>query len=161
MCDYSAEGVPSRSAVVGDALVSGPISWHTTGFVAKNDGVAVCLLPGTELAFDRPVSYKEQGGIGWDDKPKIHIVGTGYKVARFTQVNMDKAKAYHDALELPDGEIVLLHQLTHRQEAKVLQLPAPKAHGDSGTDDTVVQPTEFDLGDGLVYSQPALEIVRG
>jgi hypothetical protein len=39
-------------------------------------------------------------------------------------VNPDQPYAHHDALEFPDGEIVLLTKLVEGQRATVLQLPA-------------------------------------
>jgi hypothetical protein len=49
-------------------------------------------------------------------------------VARFRQVNKDQLTVHHDALEFPDGQIVLLTQLCEGQHATVLQLPAgPRA----------------------------------
>ena len=47
-----------------------------------------------------------------------------YKTAIFRQVNQDKKWVHHDALEFPDGEIVLLTFLQEGQRATVLQLPA-------------------------------------
>jgi hypothetical protein len=44
-------------------------------------------------------------------------------VAKFQQVNKAKRHAYHDALEFPDGKIVLLTQLREGQHATVLQMP--------------------------------------
>jgi hypothetical protein len=57
MCDYSLELVSSRPAKVGDELVSAGFP-HTVsrGFASVEDPtVAVCLLPGTELAFENEV----------------------------------------------------------------------------------------------------------
>jgi hypothetical protein len=48
----------------------------------------------------------------------------GHKVARFRQVNMHQLTVHHDALEFPDGKIVLLTALCEGQHATVLQLPA-------------------------------------
>ena len=45
-------------------------------------------------------------------------------VARFRQVEKDKPHVHHDALEFPDGRIVLLTALCEGQYATVLQLPA-------------------------------------
>jgi hypothetical protein len=45
-------------------------------------------------------------------------------VARFKQVNKGQANIHHDALEFPDGNIVLLTHLCEGQRATVLQLPA-------------------------------------
>jgi hypothetical protein len=47
-----------------------------------------------------------------------------HKTAIFRQVNQDKKHAHHDALEFPDGEIVLLTFLREGQVGTVLQLPA-------------------------------------
>ena len=47
----------------------------------------------------------------------------GLKVARFRQVNKGRSNAHHDALEFPDGRIVLLTQLCKGQHTTVLQLP--------------------------------------
>jgi hypothetical protein len=47
-----------------------------------------------------------------------------YKTAIFRQINLDKRWTHHDALEFPDGEIVLLTYLMEGQQATVLQLPA-------------------------------------
>jgi hypothetical protein len=57
MCDYSLHDVASRPAQVGDKLVTTEF-WNTMtrGFspVGKPK-LAVCLLPGTEVAFENPV----------------------------------------------------------------------------------------------------------
>ena len=47
-----------------------------------------------------------------------------HATAIFRQVNKDEPRKHHDALEFPDGHIVLLTQLCEGQEATVLQLPA-------------------------------------
>ena len=87
------------------------------GFSAPEDiNVAVCLLPGTELSF----AYEVQRSRLWPwSKNIIH-----HKTAIFRQVNLDCPHAHHDALEFPDGEIVLLTYLMEGQQATVLQLPA-------------------------------------
>jgi hypothetical protein len=48
----------------------------------------------------------------------------GSKVARFRRVNQDCQTAHHDALELPNGQIVLVTRLRQGQFATVIQLPA-------------------------------------
>ena len=45
-------------------------------------------------------------------------------MARFRQINTDRPHTHHDALEFPDGEVVLLTELWESQHATVLQLPA-------------------------------------
>jgi len=121
MCDFSLEFVASRPARVGDKLVSTRFdNSFTRGFAAVGDpGVAVCLLPGTELAFEKPVECKRGFGVF----PNLVIAGT---VARFRQINMDKPRAHHDALEFPNGQVVLLHNLVEGQHTSVLQLPVKK-----------------------------------
>jgi hypothetical protein len=44
--------------------------------------------------------------------------------ATLLAVNKNKPNVHHDALELPDGKIVLLTHLCEGQHATVLQLPA-------------------------------------
>ena len=53
MCDYSLHHVASRPAKVGDKLVTTQFNHSITrGFAAVGEpNVAVCLLPGTEVAF--------------------------------------------------------------------------------------------------------------
>ena len=47
-----------------------------------------------------------------------------HTTAIFRQINKEKAMAHHDAVEFPDGQIVLLTVLGEGQQATVLQLPA-------------------------------------
>jgi hypothetical protein len=120
MCDYSLHHVASRPAEVGDKLVTTRFEQtFTRGFAAVGDpNVAVCLLPGTEIAFDNNVEYDRIFGRGIFPSKK-----TGHRLARFRQVNLELS-AHHDALEFPDGRIVLLTTLRPGQHATVLQLPA-------------------------------------
>jgi hypothetical protein len=116
MCDYSLQNVKSRPAKVGDTLTTRNFGTGTRGFAASEDaGVVVCLLPGTELCFACAVS-----GLGrWPWRKRV----TDHKTAIFRQINKEKAAAHHDALEFPDGQILLLTQLCVGQQATVLQLP--------------------------------------
>lgn len=124
MCDYSLHGVPSRPANVGDRLVTRQF-WNTTtrGFAAtKEPNVAVCLLPGTEVGFDSEVEREPTGfqlAFFWRRREPIR-----HKVARFRQINTENKCTHHDALEFPDGQIILLTHLRAGQHATVLQLPA-------------------------------------
>ena len=116
MCDYSLETVKTRPARVGDKVVTHRFWSATGGFCAPEDiHLAVCLLPGTEMSFAFEV--KRSGLWPWS-KNIIH-----HKTAIFRQVNLASLHAHHDALEFPDGEIVLLTHLMEGQEAFVLQLP--------------------------------------
>jgi hypothetical protein len=92
----------------------------TRGFAAVGEPhVAVCLLPGTEIAFDENVECEPSFGVGIFASKKI-----GQHLARFRQINMHNPVTHHDALEFPDGQVVLLSRLCEGQRATVLQLPA-------------------------------------
>ena len=123
MCDYSLHHVASRPAKVGDKLVTTQFSHSITrGFAAVGEpNVAVCLLPGTEVAFEKEIEFERGFGLfsSWKREKRI-----GDKVARFRQLNVDKPNMHHDALEFPNGEIVLVTRLCEGQHATVLQLPA-------------------------------------
>jgi hypothetical protein len=57
MCDFSLYSVRSRPAQVGDKLITHDFGTGTRGFAAVDDfNLAVCLMPGTELAFSSEVA---------------------------------------------------------------------------------------------------------
>ena len=118
MCDYSLQHVASRPAVVGETLVSTRFGESITrGFTSPDQpGVAVCLLPGTELTFERDVEFDDLFGNG------RRIVAA--RVARFRQVDKEQRHMHHDALEFPGGEVMLVTRLMEGQQVTVLQLPA-------------------------------------
>ena len=115
MCDYSLEHLNSRPAKVGDRLVTTKFGrMCTTGFCAIGEPrLAVCIKPGTELAFEREI----------ERETLFFKRGLGSQVARFRRVNQHRNWVHHDALELPSGRIVLLARLLEGQRATVLQLP--------------------------------------
>jgi hypothetical protein len=78
--------------------------------------VAVCLLPGTELAFDDNVRYDRAFSL-------LGKARVNHKVARFRQIDLDDPHVQHDALEFPDGKVLKVAQLAAGQTATVLQLP--------------------------------------
>jgi hypothetical protein len=125
MCDYSLHNVASRPAQIEDRLVTTKFRKSITrGFAAIGDPhVAVCLLPGTEIAFEENVECESSFGIGILSNKKI-----GHRLARFRQINVDNPVTHHDALEFPDGQVVLLTRLCVGQRATVLQLPAGARH---------------------------------
>jgi hypothetical protein len=116
MCDYSLHAVASRPARVGETLVTTSFyGTSTRGFASKEEpGVAVCLLPGTELAFDQDVRYNRF----W-----LSTKRAGFHVARFCAIKPRAPEQHHDALEFPDGNTVLVNLLSEGQRARVLQLP--------------------------------------
>ena len=119
MCDYSLHHVKSRPAKVGDKLTTINFRTGTRGFAAPEDStMAVCVLPGTELAFSEEVKSASFRLFGCKAKT------TNFRTAIFRQINKDVPRVHHDALEFPDGTCVLLTDLLEGQEATVLQLPA-------------------------------------
>jgi hypothetical protein len=125
MCDYSLHNVATRPAQIEDKLVTTKFkSSITRGFAAVGEPhVAVCLLPGTEIVFDENVEREPSFGIGILPNKKI-----GHRLARFRQINMDNPVIHHDALEFPDGQVVLLTRLCVGQRTTVLQSPAVARH---------------------------------
>jgi hypothetical protein len=114
MCDYSLHSVRTRPAKVGEKLVTHNFGTGTRGFAAPEDtSFAVCILPGTELAFEKTVKYQTA----------LVFANTGHIVAIFRQINKGALHTNHDALEFPDGKIVLLTRLFEGQNATVLTLP--------------------------------------
>jgi len=129
MCDYSLHLVASRPAKVGDRLVATDFARSITrGFAAVGEpDVAVCLLPGTEIAFEQEVQYDRAFSLF--GKARVE-----HKVARFRQVNLEDPHVHHDALEFPGGQVVMVTRLLPGQRATVLQLPASVRHRARGTD---------------------------
>jgi hypothetical protein len=124
MCDYSLHLVASRPARVGDRLVTTMFATSMTrGLSAVGEpDVAVCLLPGTEVAFENEVEYKRAFGL----LPNGRL---DERVACFRQIEKDRPNVHHDALEFPSGHIVLITRLRHGQRLKVLQLPISACAG--------------------------------
>ena len=124
MCDYSLHTVRSRPAQVGDKLKTYNFNTGTTGFAAPEDtNMAVCVLPGTELAFATAVVCHSPRVLGWKRQTIKQTT------AIFRQINNDVRYTHRHALEFPDGQMVLLTRLAAGQEATVLQLPAQPLTG--------------------------------
>lgn len=117
MCDYSLEHLTARKAIVNDKLISTRFpDTFTRGFAATDDlSTAVCLPPGTELAFELAPQY--------DDLATREVRTASSKLARFRQIDLDMLYAHHDALEFPDGSIIRVARLIEGQRVTVLQLP--------------------------------------
>ena len=128
MCDYSLHNVATRPAKVGDRLVTTQFADSITrGFADVGDpNVAVCLLPGTEVAFEKDIEF--EGGLGfflnWKRSRRV-----GETVARFRQVHMDKPYVHHDALEFPNGEFVLVTRLCRCRRTERRRVPPPRHRG--------------------------------
>src|SRR5262245_7596132 len=129
MCDYSLESITSRPAVVGEKLVTTNFHSGTRGFRPADEPcgremTAVCLLPGTELAFDAPVEVRTY--VEWQAGMRHEYDGRTipHKVARFAKIDADNHSRHHDGLEFPDHlgvRPVLLTVLAEGQTATVLQ----------------------------------------
>ena len=116
MCDYSLHAVASRPATAGETLVTSRFDLTTTrGFTGlDNPRVAVCLRPGTEIAFEADVRRERM----------MFHQSVGARLARFRQIDLDSPMHHHDALEFSNGSVVLLTDLVPGQRAAVVQLPA-------------------------------------
>jgi hypothetical protein len=116
MCDYSLRAVASRPAEVGETVITTNFRGTSTrGFASESDpNTAVCMLPGTELAFAENVRF---------DSRWIWPKTLDYRVGKFGQVDPHIPDRHHDAIEFPDGQFVLVTQLCEGQRVTVLQLP--------------------------------------
>ena len=123
MCDYSLHAVASRPAEVGETIVTTTFRGTSTrGFASAADpSVAVCLLPGTELAFADNVRY---------DNRWIWTRTINSRVGKFGKIDPHIPDRHHDAIEFPDGKSVLVTQLVEGQRATVLQLPVTQPIGE-------------------------------
>lgn len=128
MCDYSLHAVTSRPAEVGESLVTTTFRGTSTrGFASERDrSVAVCMLPGTELAFAEDVKY---------DNRWIWTKTINSRVGKFGKIDPLVPDRHHDAIEFPDGSYVLVTQLCEGQRATVLQLPVTQRPADKAQPD--------------------------
>jgi hypothetical protein len=108
--------VASRPAKVGETLITTTFRGTSTrGFASEREpAMAVCMLPGTELAFAQEVKY---------DNRWIWTRTLDWRVGVFNQIEPDAPDRHHDAIEFPDGSHVLVTQLCEGQRVTVLQLP--------------------------------------
>jgi hypothetical protein len=84
MCDYSLQYVASRPAKIGDKLVSTKFrSSITGGFAAAGEpNVAVCLLPGTKVAFESEVDCQPLGARSRNRRSKSALLLSANRVRR-------------------------------------------------------------------------------
>ena len=120
MCDYSLHAVATRPAQVGETLITTTFRGTSTrGFASEREpDVAVCMLPGTELAFADNVKY---------DSRWIWTRQVNFKVGKFGVIDKHIPDRHHDAIEFPDGSHVLVTLLCEGQRATVLQLPVTQS----------------------------------
>ena len=92
----------------------------TQGLATADDKeCAVCLVPGTELAFDAPLRGNANRFVPFFMKK------FDFKTGKFVQLNVDNPYQHHDAIEFGDGGTVLINDLVEDQMLRVIQLPAP------------------------------------
>jgi hypothetical protein len=140
MCDYSLHAITSRPAVVGETLVTTTFRGTSTrGFASESDpDVAVCMLPGTELAFESEIKY---------DNRWIWTRTVNSSVGKFGKIDPHIRDRHHDAIEFPDGNYVLVTQLCEGQRVSVLHLPGtqpvhPTVHTEAGTPAATTLPVD-------------------
>src|ERR1700687_1708170 len=116
MCDYSLHAVATRPAKVGETLITTTFRGTSTrGFASESEPeVAVCMLPGTELAFADNVKY---------DNRWIWTKEIDSRVGKFGAIDPDIPHRHHDAIEFPDGSNVLVTHPSEGQRVTVLHLP--------------------------------------
>ena len=136
MCDYSMHAVATRPAQVGETLITTTFRGTSTrGFASEGEpAVAVCMLPGTELAFAENVKY---------DNRWIWTKTVGFRVGKFGAIEPDVPHRHHDAIEFPDGSNLLVTQLSEGQRVTVLQLPVvhqAMEHAQSAADTNAAAP---------------------
>jgi hypothetical protein len=119
MCDYSLHAVATRPAKAGETLITTTFRGTSTkGFASESEPeVAVCLLPGTELAFADNVRY---------DSRWFWTRRSVFRVGKLGEIDRHLPDRHHDTIEFPDGSKVLVTLLREGQHATVLQLPAVK-----------------------------------
>lgn len=143
MCDYSAEDVKSRKAVVGDRLITAPISEHTIGLVARADpDTAVCMLPGTRVTI-AGIEDKLRTEIGLKDRVAI---------ATFRQRNVPGARFYfRDGFAFDDanpdwfssaGDKVVLMMELGIVEVMVESIPGVSDDPTAATENAITASTE-------------------
>jgi hypothetical protein len=108
---------------VGETLITTTFRGTSTrGFASERElEVAVCMLPGTELAFAENVKY---------DKRWIWTRQINFRVGKFGATDHDIPDRRHDTIEFPDGSRVLVTLLCEGQRATVLQLPVVQRTAD-------------------------------
>jgi hypothetical protein len=123
MCDYSLHAVATRPAQVGETLITTTFRGTATrGFASESEPeVAVCILPGTELAFAENVRY---------DNRWIWTREIDFRVGKFGATDRHIPHRHHDTIEFPNGNQVLVTLLCEGQRATVLQLPVVQQAAD-------------------------------
>src|SRR2546423_14916052 len=117
MCDFSLHNVKLRPAKVGDKLTTHNFNAGTCGFAAPEDSTtAVCILPGTELAFSAEVICASFRLSGWRT--------ISSRTAVFLQNYKDVPPGDNHALEISECAFCFLTVLAEGEQAMVVPPPA-------------------------------------
>jgi hypothetical protein len=128
MCDYSLHAAAQKPAEKGQKMKTARLT-YTAGssggfFDADDPNVAICLQPGTEVAFDKPPLLR-RGYFAFVPSMIRRQLGQGLpQVATFRKVDTANERAHHDALEFAGGRVVKIDELKAGLSAKVVSLPA-------------------------------------
>jgi len=125
MCDFSLKAVKSQPANEQDKLTTHNFGYGTIGLKQADDintpATAVCVMPGTEIAFDYVPERRFSWYMGDDAQPMPALS----RKAIFRQINTDNMTTHHDALEFDNGVTCLLTMIAEGQRCEVVRLPAP------------------------------------
>jgi hypothetical protein len=117
MCNYSNHYAKVRDSVVGDKLVT-----SGRGLVdASARDTAVCLKPGTEIAFDKVPDLGSRYHYSYHDFTPLE--GFSERAAT-SRTSHHAGEDEMDYFEFADGTKVLMFNLPAGQSATVLQHPA-------------------------------------
>jgi hypothetical protein len=115
MCDYSMHAIKNRKAVVGDKIKTSIFNGHSSpGIESCAPGeamMAICLIPGTGIEFDRPVTYRKNG---------YAMMVSDYRTAKYVHI---PNASYSDHLKFPDGSLILIAYLAPGQTGTVAYVP--------------------------------------
>jgi hypothetical protein len=116
MCDYSMHAIKNRKAVVGDKVkTSDFMRTSSPGLESLTEpGVAICLIPGTGVEFDEPVQHRD---IGLNFNTPIP-----FKIGRYVRKAGHETE-FKDAVQFPDGSMVLMAYLVTNQTGTVTYVP--------------------------------------
>ena len=127
MCDYSLHAVETRPAQVGETLITTTFRGTSTrGFASESEpAVAVCMLPGTELAGALGAAFDSEGGRD-GQAPMLLLPRLGVVLHRSTNKSADAmAQCLADvAARIEPGAVI--QRLSSAQEYELSHWEAEK-----------------------------------
>ena len=110
-----------NSERIGSFMMKAGMNTDRMQSMASKRGTAVCMLPGTELAFEENVRF---------DSRWVWPKTLNFRVGKFGMIDPHIPDRHHDAVEFPDGTCILVTQLREGQRVTVLQLPVREVQHD-------------------------------